>query len=133
MKAAIILLLALTILVNCDNDSKETISSNSIGAFINYLKESGFYGIIYELKTTLGNEAAYFTCEEFLENTYCEEVVRVYMISSSKIRQLASIILQKLIEILFKEDNLIILKKNGFDELTIKQKILRIEKRFQKS
>jgi len=55
------------------------------------------------------------------------------MISSSKIRQLASIILQKLIEILFKEDNLIILKKNGFDELTIKQKILKIEKRFQKS
>ena len=134
MKVSIILLLAFTILVNCGDDSKVTTSSNSIDEFIIYLKESGFYDIFYELKTTLGNEAAYFSCEEFLDNPLCEKVVLGYMISSSsKLRQLQSIILQKLIGILFREDNLAILKKNGFDELTIKEIILRIEKRFQKS
>ena len=47
-------------------------------------------------------------------------------------RNLASIIFERLNEILFNEDNLKILKNNNIDEKTIKDVILRVEKRFQK-
>ena len=126
MKAFLIILLALTFVAN-GKDEK------SIDSFLKYLYESKFYDIFYQIKKELGTEASFFTCEEFLQNSHCEEVVRVYILNDSKLRKLASIIFEKLNEILFKEENLLILKNNNIDERTIKEVILRVEKRFQKN
>lgn len=122
-----IILFVLIIFSNCQN-SKQTIEE-----FLNYLYESKLYSVFFRVKKELGNEAAFFTCEEFLFNNYCEEVVRVYMPTSKGLRQLSSIIFQKLNEILFADENYEILTANNFDGKTIKEVILRVEKRFQKS
>ena len=128
MKTFIILLLALTIVAN----GKSISNKETIEEFIKYLEETKLYDIFYQIKKVLGNEAAFFTCEEFLYNSHCEESIIVYMPPISKMRNLASIIFERLNEILFNEDNLKILKNNNIDEKTIKDVILRVEKRFQK-
>ena len=128
MKTFIILLLALTIVAN----GKSISNKETIEEFIKYLEETKLYDIFYQIKKVLGNEAAFFTCEEFLYNSHCEEAIIVYMPPVSKMRNLASIIFERLNEILFNEDNLKILKNNNIDEKTIKDVILRVEKRFQK-
>ena len=129
MRAFIVLLLALSIFANANN----TNSPESIDEFIKYLHETKFFDIFLKIKVVLGTEAAYFTCEEFLYNRHCEEVVRIYMPNYLKVRRLASIIFEKLNEILFSEESLLILKSNNIEEKTIKEVILRVEKRFQKS
>ena len=129
MKSFIIILFVLSFISNCQNNS----SKQTVEEFLNYLYESKLFDIFFQIKSALGEDAAYFACEEFLHNNYCEEVVRIYMPSNQKLRQLASIIFEKLNEILFKEENYEILLANNFDGKTIKEIILRIEKRFQKN
>ena len=129
MKSFIIILFALSFISNCQNNS----SKQTIEDFLNYLYETKLFEIFYQIKNALGDDAAYFACEEFLHNNYCEEVVRIYMPTNQKLRQLASIIFEKLNEILFQKENHEILLANNYDDKTLKEIILRIEKRFQKN
>ena len=129
MKSFIVILLALTFIANCQkNADKQTIEE-----FLNYLYETRFFDLFFKMKKEIGDEAAFFACEEFLFNKYCEEVVRIYMPTKLRLRQLGSIILEKLIEFFYRDENLAIIKENNIDETTLKEIILRIEKRFQKN
>ena len=55
----------------------------SIDALLDYLQESGYYEIIYQVKKHFGDDVAIDFCEGIVRTTQCEEVVKVYMSSSS--------------------------------------------------
>ena len=57
----------------------------SIDALLDYLQETGYYEIIYQVKKHFGDDVAIDFCEGIVRTTQCEQVVRVYMstISSS--------------------------------------------------
>ena len=139
MKSLLLILLALTFFVNGqDNQIVVEVPDKKpeelpIEEFLKYLYESRLYEILFQLKKEIGNEGSFFFCEELLFNKHCEEVVRIYMPTKLRLRNLASIIFEKLNEILFREENLLILKQNNVDEKTLKEIILRVEKRFQKN
>ena len=130
MKSLLLILLALTFVVNGQDKKTEELPLEEL---LKYLYETRLFEILYQLKKELGNEASFFFCEELLFNKHCEEVVRIYIPTNLKLRNLASIIFEKLNEILFRGENLAILKQNNVDEKTLKEIILRIEKRFQKN
>ena len=57
----------------------------SIDALLDYLQETGYYEIIYQVKKHFGDDVAIDFCKGIVKTTQCNEVVRVYMstISSS--------------------------------------------------
>ena len=55
----------------------------SIDALLDYLQETGYYEIIYQVKIYFGNDIAINLCKEIVETNHCEEVVRIYMPDSS--------------------------------------------------
>ena len=58
-------------------------STYSIDALLDYLQESGYYEIIYQVKIYFGDDIAIDFCKEIVKTNQCEEVVRIYMSSSS--------------------------------------------------
>ena len=55
----------------------------SIDALLDYLQETGFYEIIFQVKNNFGNDVAIDFCKGIVKNAHCEEVIRVYMPESS--------------------------------------------------
>ena len=55
----------------------------SIDALLDYLQETGYYEIIYQVKKHFGDDVAIDFCEGIVKTSHCVEVVRVYMSSSS--------------------------------------------------
>ena len=55
----------------------------SIDALLDYLQESGYYEIIYQVKIYFGNDFAIDFCKEIVKTNQCQEVVTVYMAYSS--------------------------------------------------
>ena len=51
----------------------------SIQSFIDYVKNKGFYDIIFQVKISLGKDVAIEVCFSMVENSQCDELVRVYM------------------------------------------------------
>ena len=51
----------------------------SIDVLLDYLRETGYYELIQEIKRVLGDDIAIDVCEELVKNGDCEIVVRVYM------------------------------------------------------
>ena len=72
-------LLALTIIINIKCDY-------SIGSLLDYLQEKGLYNIIKEIKSYFGDDIAIDVCKSFVETIHCEDVVRIYIISSGRHR-----------------------------------------------
>ena len=49
----------------------------SIDALLDYLQETGYYEIIYQVKKHFGDDVAIDFCEGIVRTTQCEQVVRV--------------------------------------------------------
>ena len=47
--------------------------------FINYLKEIGYYDLLYFVKCTFGVNVAINLCEELTSNVECEYILKVYI------------------------------------------------------
>ena len=61
-------------------------SDYSINILLDFLQEKGYYNIIQHVKIIFGDNIAISVCKSFIETIHCEEVVRVYIASSSKAR-----------------------------------------------
>lgn len=53
--------------------------SFSINTLIDYLQETGYYDMIFLVKSIYGDDAAIEFCEDLIQNVDCELIVRVYM------------------------------------------------------
>ena len=73
MKAILFILFPL-IIFNFD------LSKYSINKFIEYLEETGYYEVISNIKSVLGDDMAIDVCKEFVKSNDCEVVIRTYMI-----------------------------------------------------
>ena len=49
---------------------------------LDYLEKTGYYEVIIEIKSVLGNDIAIDFCKDFVQSQDCEEVVKIYMIPS---------------------------------------------------
>ena len=54
-------------------------SNYSIDNLLNYLQETQYYDIIYQVKLIFGDDIAISVCKSFIANYQCEDVVRIYM------------------------------------------------------
>ena len=136
MKSLLLILLALSFVVNGQDinivvevpDQKP--EELPFDEFLNYLYESGLYEILAQINREIGSKVSCLFCEELLFNKHCEQIIKIgtvnYIISIDE----PSVVFDHLNEILlFREENVQILKQNNFDEETLKKIILRIEKR----
>ena len=74
MKSAIFILLAVLIATERDMGNQY-----SINTFLDYLQETGYYDLIYDIKCIFDTEIAIDFCLEYVGSPHCEEVVRIYM------------------------------------------------------
>ena len=74
MKCSIFILLAVLIATQRDMGDQF-----SIGTFLDYLQETGYYDLIYDIKCAFDTEIAIDFGLEYVGSPHCEEVVRVYM------------------------------------------------------
>ena len=72
MKAIVFILLPF-IVFNVD------LSVYSIKKLLDYLQKTGYYEVIIEIKSVLGNDIAIDFCKDFVQSQDCEEVVNIYM------------------------------------------------------
>ena len=54
-------------------------STYSIDNLLNYLQETQYYDIIYQVKLIFGDDIAISVCKSFIATNQCEDVVRIYM------------------------------------------------------
>ena len=54
----------------------------SIDALLDYLQETGYYEVIYQVKIYFGIDVAIDFCKEIVKTNQCEDIVTVYMPSS---------------------------------------------------
>ena len=91
------------------------IRSYSINILLDYLKGTGYYSIIENIKQLFGDDVAIDFCEVYVGSKDCKEVVQVYMSEGTNpkkapIRNEDSKNLE-LIEVLLQEENLKILSQ----------------------
>ena len=107
MNYSIILLLSLLIAANQDDIGHHYV----IKTFIDYLQETHYYNLLYEIKCAFGEDVAIEFCLEFITSPHCEEVVRVYLPDCDRNRYLCNIR-----EFIYKEEHLKIIEQNHTKE-----------------
>ena len=69
---ALAVLLSLLIVLNAK-------TSYSIDEFLNYMHESGYYGLITQIKYSYGTDIAISFCKEIIKSEHCDLLVRIYI------------------------------------------------------
>ena len=120
MRQILIVLLALLIVGNK--------AQKPILTYLNYLKNEGYYDLIYQIKCQFGDDIAIAFCEALVDSPQSEEIVRVYMNSCIKDQNH-----NDFKEFIYKEENMNILLKslspNEIERLVKKYEAIKINQK----
>ena len=78
MNILIIILFTLIILID-SNNFIDVLASLSINDFYEFLLESGYFHLIFNIKYSTNEKVANIVCKGFVPSPHCEEIIKTYM------------------------------------------------------